>query len=144
MLPDRHMNPVLKDRYNAEAAFEMERIRDFLILHYHATLRRDSGFWQYCGTMSIPPSLEMVIGLFRDSGRFYRNSDEMFALTSWVQVMIGQRIIPRAYHPMVDLVAESDLMRLDDSVRGVIASCVAAMPEHEAFIERCCKASAAA
>jgi len=45
---------------------------------------------------------------------------------------------------MVDLVAESDLMRLDDSVRGVIASCVAAMPEHEAFIERCCKASAAA
>ena len=37
MLPDRHMNPVLQDRYNAEAAFEMERIRDFLILHYHAT-----------------------------------------------------------------------------------------------------------
>jgi len=85
-----------------------------------------------------------VIGLFRDSGRFYRNSDEMFALTSWVQVMIGQRIIPRAYHPMVDLVAESDLMRLDDSVRSVIASCVRAMPEHEAFIERCCKAPAAA
>ncbi len=144
MLPDRNMNPILQDRYNAEATFEMERIRDFLILHYHATLRRDSGFWQYCGTMSIPPSLETVIGLFRDSGRFYRNSDEMFALTSWVQVMIGQRIIPRAYHPMVDLVAESDLMRLDDSVRGVIASCVAAMPEHEAFIERCCKAPAAA
>jgi len=144
MLPDRLMNPVLQDRYNAEATFEMERIRDFLILHYHATERRDSDFWQYCGTMSIPASLEAVINLFRDSGRFFRNSDEMFALTSWVQVMIGQRIIPRAYHPMVDLVAESDLMRLDDSVRGVIASCVRAMPEHEAFIERCCKASAAA
>ena len=106
MLPDRHMNPVLQDRYNAEAAFEMERIRDFLILHYHATERRDSEFWKYCGTMSIPESLETVIGLFRDSGRFYRNSDEMFALTSWVQVMIGQRIVPRAYHPLVDLVAE--------------------------------------
>jgi tryptophan halogenase len=144
MLPDRRMNPVLQDRFNAEAAFEMERIRDFLILHYHATERRDSAFWKYCGTMSIPASLEAVIALFRDSGRFYRNGDEMFALTSWVQVMIGQRILPRAYHPMVDLVAESDLMRLDDSVRGVIASCVGAMPEHEAFIERCCKAPAAA
>ena len=144
LLPDRHMSPALQDRYNAEAAFEMERIRDFLILHYHATERRDSEFWRYCGTMSIPASLEAVIELFRDSGRFYRNADEMFALTSWVQVMIGQRIIPRAYHPMVDLVAERDLAGLDTSIRGVIASCVAAMPEHEAFIERCCKAPAAA
>src|SRR6188768_3462012 len=144
MLPDRNMNPILQDRYNAEATFEMERIRDFLILHYHATERRDSDFWQYCGTMPIPPSLEIVIGLFRDSGRFYRNSDEMFALTSWVQVMIGQRIIPRAYHPMVDLVAAPELVRLDDSVRGVVASCVAAMPRHEEFIERCCKALPAA
>jgi tryptophan halogenase len=144
MLPGRQMNPVLRDRYNAEAAFEMERIRDFLILHYHATERRDSAFWKYCGTMSIPESLEHVIGLFRDSGRFYRNSDEMFALTSWVQVMLGQRIVPRAYHPLVDLVADSDLSRLEESVRGVIAGCVAAMPAHEQFIERCCRAPAAA
>jgi tryptophan halogenase len=144
MLPDRHMSVALQDRFNAEAAFEMERIRDFLILHYHATERRDSAFWQYCGTMSIPESLERVIALFRDSGRFYRNSDEMFALTSWVQVMIGQRVVPRAYHPMVDLVAEPELARLADSIRGVIASCVAAMPEHEAFIERCCKSLPAA
>jgi tryptophan halogenase len=144
MLPDRHMNPVLQERYNAEAAFEMERIRDFLILHYHATERRDSEFWNYCGTMSIPASLEHVIGLFRDSGRFYRNSDEMFALTSWVQVMLGQHIVPRAYHPLVDLIDEPELTRLAESVRGVIASCVAAMPEHEQFIERCCKAPAAA
>jgi len=144
MLPDRRMNPVLQDRFNAEAAFEMERIRDFLILHYHATERRDSAFWNYCGAMPIPESLEAVIGLFRDSGRFYRNSDEMFALTSWVQVMIGQRIIPRAYHPMVDLVAAPELVRLGDSVRGVIAGCVAAMPRHEEFVERCCKALPAA
>jgi tryptophan halogenase len=144
MLPGRHMNPALQDRYNAEAQFEMERIRDFLILHYHATERRDGEFWKYCGTMSIPESLEQVIGLFRDSGRFYRNSDEMFALTSWVQVMLGQRIVPRAYHPLVDLVAEPELLRFEQSVRGVIASCVAAMPAHEQFIERCCKAPAAA
>jgi tryptophan halogenase len=94
--------------------------------------------------MSIPASLEHVIQLFRDSGRFYRNGEEMFALTSWVQVMLGQRIVPRAYHPLVDLVAESELSGLDASVRGVIASCVAAMPGHEQFIERCCKAPAAA
>ena len=144
MLPDRNMNPVLQDRYNAEAAFEMERIRDFLILHYRATERRDSELWKYCGAMSIPESLELVIRLFRDSGRFYRNSDEMFALTSWVQVLIGQRIIPTGWHPLVDAVTGEELAGLGESVRGVIAGCVAAMPMHEQFIERCCKAPVAA
>jgi tryptophan halogenase len=144
MLPDRLMNPVLQDRYNAEAAFEMERIRDFLILHYRATERRDSEFWKYCGTMSIPESLDDVIRLFEDSGRFYRNSDEMFALTSWVQVLIGQRIVPAGWHPLVDAVSDEELVRLGESVRDVVGRCVAAMPDHEQFIERCCKAPAAA
>jgi tryptophan halogenase len=144
MLPDRHMNPVLQDRYNAEAAFEMERIRDFLILHYRATLRRDSEFWKYCGTMSIPDTLERVIRLFEDSGRFYRNSDEMFALTSWVQVLIGQGVVPKHWHPLVDAVPDDELVRLADSVRNVIASCVVAMPEHEQFIARYCQAAVAA
>jgi tryptophan halogenase len=144
MLPDRLMSPVLQDRYNAEATFEMERIRDFLILHYYATQRRDSEFWKYCAHMSIPEPLENVIALFRDSGRFYRNAEEMFALTSWVQVMIGQHILPQHHHPLVDSVSEAELTQLGESVRGVVASCVAAMPEHEQFIARCCQAPVAA
>jgi tryptophan halogenase len=144
LLPDRHMSAVLQDRYNAQATFEIERIRDFLILHYFATERRENEFWRYCGNMQIPASLADNIRLFRDSGRFYRDSDEMFAVTSWVQVMLGQHIVPKAYHPMADLASESELTGLAESVRGVIASCVAAMPTHEQFIERCCRAPAAA
>ena len=85
-----------------------------------------------------------MIALFRDSGRFYRNAEEMFALTSWVQVMIGQHILPRRYHPLVDAVPDAELAQLGESVRGVIARCVAAMPEHEQFIARCCQAPVAA
>jgi len=144
MLPDRHMSEALQERYNAEAAFEIERIRDFLILHYHATRRRDSEFWKYCAHMSIPEPLEQVIRLFRDSGRFYRNAEEMFALTSWVQVMIGQHIMPASHHPLVDAVPDAEIAKLGESVRGVVAACVAAMPEHEQFIARCCQAPVAA
>ena len=144
MIPDRHMSEVLQQRYNAEAAFEMERIRDFLVLHYHATQRRDSELWRYCAGMSIPESLQHVIQLFRDSGRFYRNAEEMFALTSWVQVMIGQHIVPTAWHPLVELVDDAELEKLGESVRGVVASCVAVMPTHEQFIARCCQAPVAA
>jgi tryptophan halogenase len=144
MLPDRHMSQALQDEYNRQAKFEIERIRDFLILHYHATERRDTEFWKYCGTMPIPETLAAKIELFRDSGRFFRDGEEMFALTSWVQVMIGQGILPRAYHPLVDAVPDTELDKLGESVRAVIASCVAAMPTHEQFIDRYCKAPAAA
>ncbi|HKW84122.1 MAG TPA: tryptophan halogenase family protein, partial [Burkholderiaceae bacterium] len=144
MLPDRHMSPVLRDKYNSEAAFEIEKIRDFLILHYCATERRDSELWKYCASMSIPDELKAKIELFRESGRFYRNADEMFALTSWVQVMVGQRIVPSGYHPLVDAVPQPELEKFGESVRGVIASCVAAMPPHEQFIDRYCKSPVAA
>ena len=68
----------------------------------------------------------------------------MFALTSWVQVMVGQGILPRGYHPLVDAVSDDDLVQLGDSVRQVVASCVAAMPTHEQFIDRYCRAAVAA
>ncbi len=144
MLPDRRMSSVLQSTYNAEAEFEIERIRDFLILHYCATERRDTEFWKYCGGMSIPDGLRGKIELFRESGRFYRDADEMFALTSWVQVMVGQRIVPTGYHPLVDAVSDDELAKFGESVRQVVSKCVAAMPTHEQFIERYCKAPVAA
>jgi tryptophan 7-halogenase len=143
LLPDRTFSPVLIERYNAQAAFEFERIRDFLILHYFATERRDTPFWQYCGNMQIPEQLADNIGLFRDSGRFFRNAEEMFAITSWVQVMLGQHILPRNYHPAVDLIPEEEVVKLVASVRNVIARCVEAMPRHEQFLARYCPAQAA-
>ena len=38
----------------------------------------------------------------------------------------------------------AELEKLGESVRGVVASCVAAMPPHEQFIARCCQAPVAA
>ncbi|TMI91280.1 MAG: tryptophan 7-halogenase [Bacillati bacterium ANGP1] len=144
LMPDRSFSPVLIERYNAQAAFEFERIRDFLILHYFATERRDSPFWQYCANMSIPEQLADNIALFRDSGRFFRHAEEMFALTSWVQVMLGQHILPRNYHPAVDLIPEREVNELVSGVRNVIANCVQAMPTHEQFLARYVQAGAAA
>lgn len=143
LFPDAGFSPVVVDRYNAQAAFEIERIRDFLILHYCATERADTPFWNHCRTMTIPEPLANTISLFRDSGRFYRNAEELFALTSWVEVMIGQRIMPRKYHPVVDELPEDQLTRLIADVQEVIAACVEAMPTHEQFIARYCAAEPA-
>ncbi|HET9834965.1 MAG TPA: tryptophan halogenase family protein, partial [Rhodanobacteraceae bacterium] len=141
LFPDSTFDPVTIERYNAQCAFEVERIRDFIILHFCATERDDSAFWNYCRTMKLPEPLAETIRLFRDSGRFYRNAEEMFALTSWVEVMIGQRIIPRSWHPLVDQLSEPQLRELLGGVRKVISTCVEAMPMHAQFIARCCAAT---
>jgi tryptophan halogenase len=140
LLPERDFSDVVVDRYNAQARLECERIRDFLILHYCATERSNTPFWNQCRTMSIPERLAEVIALFRDSGRFYRDAEEMFAVTSWVQVMLGQHIQPRRHHPMADLMPDTQLHEFVDGVRNVIATCVDAMPRHEQFIARYCTA----
>lgn len=142
LFPQRDFSPVLIERYNAQSRFEYEHIRDFLILHYHATERDDTPFWNQCRTMSIPPQLIDNIRLFRDSGRFFRDGEEMFAVVSWVQVMLGQHIVPQNYHPLVDQMPDAELAEFMASVGHVVTSCVDAMPPHQAFIDRCCRASA--
>jgi tryptophan halogenase len=143
MFPDRGFDPLLIERYNRAVDFESERIRDFLVLHYKATERDDSPFWDHCREMEIPDALRENIDLFRHSARFQRNGEEFFALQSWVQVMIGQRIEPQGYHPFVDRMPEKELFEFVDHVRSVIATCVQAMPTHQAFIDRNCRAPAA-
>lgn len=142
LFPQGDMNPMLVERYNRESAFEYERVRDFLILHYHATQRNDSPFWNYCRTMPIPDSLQEAIALFREDGRYFRNGEDFFALPSWVQVMLGQGIVPKGYHPMVDEMPEERLLDHVESVRTMLAHAVAAMPTHQQWIDRYWKAPA--
>ena len=57
LFPDAGFSQPVIDRYNAQTTFEIERIRDFIILHFCATERDDTPFWNYCRTMDIPEPL---------------------------------------------------------------------------------------
>jgi tryptophan halogenase len=142
MFPQRDFNPLLMERYNQESAFEYERVRDFLILHYNATERNDTPFWDYCRTMAIPDTLREAVDLFRSDGRYFRNGDDFFALPSWVQVMLGQGIMPQSYHPIVDEMPESKLIEQVEGMERMLAHAVAAMPTHQEWINRYWKAPA--
>jgi tryptophan halogenase len=139
--PDRGFDPVMTDRFNQKSTMDWERIRDFLILHYHATERSDTAFWNDCRTMSVPRQLLDYMDLFRHSGRFYRENEELFTQISWVQVMLGQRITPRSYHPLVDLLNDADLDAFIANVGHIVERCADAMPPHEKFIARYCAAN---
>lgn len=138
--PDRNFAQSDIDEFNRQMHFDYDKIRDFLILHYHATERNDSEFWHYCRTMSVPEELSQKIQQFKASGRIFRFNNEMFSDLSWFEVMLGQGITPQAYHPMVDLFPEAELAKRLEGIRSVIRKSVDYMPSHQSFIEQHCKA----
>jgi tryptophan halogenase len=138
MLPAGRPSPRDIAEFNDQQFTDMEQIRDFLILHYKATERRDSPFWRHCAAMTVPESLAHKIDLFRETGRVFRRNEELFAENSWVQVMMGQGIMPRSYHPVAAKLKDQELAYLLTSLRDGVARTVEGLPEHHAYIARYC------
>ncbi|WP_144098341.1 tryptophan halogenase family protein [Croceicoccus sediminis] len=128
------------DEFNAQQFQDMEQIRDFLILHYKATERDDSPFWNYCRNMEIPDTLDHKIELFRETGRVFRTNEELFAENSWVQVMMGQGITPQSHHPIAGKLSDGELDHLLRGLREGVTKTVAGLPQHGEYVARYCAA----
>ena len=126
--------------FNRQSDFEYERIRDFIILHYKATERDDTPFWDHVRTMDIPDTLARKIELFRANGRVFREDEELFAEESWIQVLLGQGVFPRGYDPLVDVKTPAQIDEYLGNVEAVIRKCVAVMPSHADFVAKVCPA----
>ena len=143
MLPLREVSERDIAEFNDQQMTDMLQIRDFLILHYKATDRRDSAFWRQCADMPIPDSLAQKLELFRETGRVFRRNEELFAENSWVQVMMGQGIVPQAYHPIATKLSDAEMTKLLTTIRDNVARTVDGLPEHHAYVARYCGTSSA-
>ncbi len=135
MFPDKSFNPVVTDQYNARVAYDYERIRDFIILHYHANQRDDSPFWKRCREMAIPDTLKAKLDLFKATGKVIREQDELFVEIGWFQVMTGQNIVPATYHPMADGISLEELANFMADLEAIVGRAAAQLPTHEEFIQ---------
>ncbi|MEO6224861.1 MAG: tryptophan halogenase family protein [Sphingomicrobium sp.] len=138
MLPLREISDRDIAEFNDQQMADTVQIRDFLILHYKATERRDSPFWRRCADMPIPDTLEQKIELFRETGRVFRKNEELFVENSWVQVMMGQGIMPRSYHPIANKLSDADLAKLLSTIRDSVSRTVAGLPRHDSYVARYC------
>ena len=127
------------DEFNKQMSFEIENVRDFIILHYHVTDRTDSAFWRHCRTMDIPDSLAHRIELFRQTGRVFKVPTELFGENSWIQVMLGQGLMPEQYHPIVNMMDDDELKRFLGGIHETAARLVDQLPEHQRFIDHYCR-----
>lgn len=137
-LPGGEPRPADIDEFNRQSAFEYERIRDFLVLHYKAVERNDTPFWDDCRTMPIPEELQRKLDLFAAGGRIVRHNDELFTEVGWLQVLLGQGVRPAGHHPLADQLSAGELAEFMNMIRSVIQHETGTMPAHADFVARHC------
>lgn len=136
LLPAGEVRDATRDDFNVRSAEEMEAIRDFIILHYHANQREGEPFWDELRAMKVPETLQHKIDLFRASARVSASFDELFDSRAWIQVLLGQNVIPEAYHPIADLISEQRLREFLDGLERAHIEEVSRMPDHGAFVAK--------
>lgn len=137
--PDKLFNQRDIDFFNKKTYTEYEQVRDFLILHYYATERNDSPFWNYCRTMDIPQTLEERIAIYKENARLYREDVELFSPVSWFAVFNGQHIEPKRYHPLADMLNDDSLEKRMAELHRATQRCLEVMPSHEQYLKDICK-----
>lgn len=133
--PDQDCDGALMREYNRRMIGDFEEVRDFIVLHYAATARDDTPFWQWCRNIPLPDSLRERIELFRGHGAMREGVDELFRASSWQSVFEGMGMRPSAHCPRVD---NLDFGQIADSLktaRAAIAGMVAHLPTHEEFLQ---------
>ncbi len=131
-----------EDAFNRLTGKEYARIRDFLILHYNATRRDDSEFWNYCRTMSVPDTLTEKVELFKRNGQIFREEDELFTETSWAAVMMGQGIQMEGHNPVAETLDRETMLKELHEMEQSIRFAVNQMPGHGEYLTKYCPAPA--
>jgi len=142
LLPRGEVTEAETAEFNRQTDVEWQAIRDFIILHYKAN-QREGAFWTQCREMKVPDTLAHKIELFRAGGRIFRIDEELFTEPGWLQVMVGQGIVPGSYHPLADQLSAPQMAEFLELGRKHVAHVVSAMPRHEDFIARHCAMPAA-
>ena len=142
MFPDRGFDPAVIEDYNRKVSEEYTQVRDFLVLHFRATERRDTAFWRHCAALPAPEALARKLAIFEATGQIFRENEELFTEQSWLQVMIGQGIVPRRHHPVADNLPAEQLGEFLGNLAALIRGATDHMGSHERFIAEHCAAAA--
>jgi len=133
LFPDKGFDPAVIAEYNIQCAEEMERVRDFIILHYRLSTR-EGPFWQACREMALPDSLNAKLDLWRARGAFVRYRWEMFHPASWLAIYGGFEHLPDRIDPALAAVDSEELAAALAQMRASIARTVSDTPTHLEFL----------
>ena len=136
--PDKNCDEVKSGEYNRMMRLEFERLRDFLVLHYNATRRTDSDFWNYVRTMQLPEGLDHKIALFKERGHVVQYTEGLFLKASWLAVYFGQGVVPEYYDWNVDAQSPEKVAQFLSQLKSNIAQAASSMNDHATSLASHC------
>jgi tryptophan halogenase len=135
LLPGERPSQAAVAAYNTSMVRQFERVRDFIILHYCLTARRDSALWRAMATMELPETLAFKIHAWRQAGTLHQYGEEGFDATSWLAIHAGMNHWPERSDPGLREMPHEEALRALKLRRNSIAAAVAAMPTHEDYLQ---------
>ena len=136
LFPQNGITQSVIDLYNQESEVEYETIRDFIVLHYHVNQKNDSDFWIDMRNMDIPDRLRNKIEVFSSVGNMFNDQHDIFRDASWLQVMLGQGIQPKDYHPAANVPTSEQLRETLNRVFEAKRQPLSKMLPHDEFLKR--------
>jgi tryptophan halogenase len=133
--PDRDFDPAVTAEYNRRTAREFERVRDFIIAHYHLAARTDGDLWRHCRETAPPESLAAKLELFQACGEIALGEDESFREDSWAAVLTGLGVWPRRVSPLVDRLNLSRMEAQSGRLADLILRATMSLPDHQAYLD---------
>ena len=133
--PDKSFAPTNIDSYNTELIEELERIRDFIVLHYWAARRDDGPFWSYFRSVRLPESLRRRIEHYTATGRVRVKPRELFTDLSWFYIFEGLGIQPASYDPLADAVPSEQLREILAGLAHSTAAAASGARSHDSYFQ---------
>ena len=122
--------------FNVQQTRQYQRIRDFIILHYCLSERRDSSFWRHVTGMALPDSLAYKLHAWRETGALLNYDDEAFDETSWLAIHAGMGHWPQRRSPWMDEVPPPVAAQALTERHAAVAQLAASMPAHDDFLRQ--------
>ena len=135
LVPGVRPVPAAVAAFNTGMLRQFERVRDFIILHYCLTARRDSQLWRDMASMELPETLAFKVHAWRQAGALHQYDEEGFDATSWLAIHAGMGHWPQRADPSLRDIPHDDALRALRFRRDSIAAAVAAMPTHDACLQ---------
>lgn len=134
-MPDLVVKPENIKEANRLNRLETEWIRDFIVLHYISSGRKDTEFWRYFDNVRVPSALQDRLDAFQENGQVLLYEQESFVEPSWLAMYHGFGRIPLHCAEQADRLDVDKLQRTFCRMRQVILEAASEAQSHRRFLQ---------
>lgn len=135
-LPVRANLGVNSGEFNRLTKIEYERIRDFIVLHYFKSGRRESEFWRQVSSLAPPDALAYKIEVYQQTAKVVLLEGESFLEPSWLSLYFGLNVQAQSYKLLADSYPLDKIQQTLAARRADIKKLVGLMPHQKEVLNK--------